>query len=54
MHLSLILNVMAKAVNTYVGYIRLFHFFINLQRFQANFFHIVIIGYCLLNFEENI
>ncbi len=46
MHLSSILNIMAKAVNTYVGYIRLFHFFINLQRF-------VIIGYCLPNFEEN-
>ncbi len=28
-------------------------FYINLLKFQTNFFHVVIMRYCLYNFEEN-
>ncbi len=30
-----------------------FLFLINLRRFQTNLFHVVIMGYCLYNLEEN-
>ncbi len=42
MHLSSILSVMAKALNTYVYAIFSFLLLIHLQRFQTNFFHVVI------------
>jgi len=37
----------AKAVNTYVMLYFCFLFLINLQKFQANFFHFVIMGCCV-------
>ncbi len=52
MHLSKIFCFMAKAVNTYVHDFY-YYYFMNLQRFQTNFFHFVILGYCLWDFEEN-
>ncbi len=37
----------------YMWFFFFFFFFFNLQTFLTNFFHVVIMGYCLQNFEEN-
>lgn len=50
-HLSSMLSVMAKPVNTYVHVIFVCFFFcfflIHLQEFEENVFHFVIMEYCM-------